>query len=228
MVRQAAEDGSSQRQSERDLSRAIARVGQEGHSGEGVTTSASERSSVCWVSGVLVGGLVVLGTVVAVAVAVSRWVRARNEVCPRRRTGAPGRWLMSPERAARLHRRLRDAVADLRAVVPAPPRRQRPADLTVSEALAADLEGRAVSLDRELLVAARRRRDGRREACAGLAPEVVRLEAMARRLASTEWARRRSGAPVVDHLGEMARRLDALDAAWAELARVEHPERLTG
>jgi hypothetical protein len=149
-----------------------------------------------------------------------RRVRRRNEVVTAHPTRPPLRWLASPEPCARLHRRLRDALRLLRELVPS--KRRRALELAPLETLAAELEAHAVSLDRDLIVASRLRGEPgvalRRAAAA-------RIDEIERAVARVAMAATRSGRPEADPVADTVRdvtaRLDALDAAWAEIDRIE-------
>ena len=151
-------------------------------------------------------GFVVTGAVVAacLAAAVVHTLRVRNRVSPSVRTPAPMGWLWSTSTAARLHRRLRRTVLGTRACLQA-----RAAWPTLGD-LAAEIEGRAVALDRERGAAARRPQPGRRRMLAGLRDEVREVEALDQRLVTMAGTRR-------PDLVAVRERLDALDAALREL-----------
>ena len=108
----------------------------------------AELAVVAIIAGLLIGGTV------GMVLAGCRAVRRRNEVCARHPTRPPLRWLASPERCARLHPRLRDAVVVLRQAVPAKPLRRR-GDLTPLAAVANEIEMHAVALDFDLRLASR-------------------------------------------------------------------------
>ncbi|WP_227982502.1 hypothetical protein [Nocardia spumae] len=104
----------------------------------------------------LLAFLVVTGGVIAVGVVAwnhqRRRITAENQVVPGIATRAPESWARSHDPEARLHRRLRDAVAALRAV---------PAyDTAATVTLRADLEQSAAALDDHLV------------AISGLRPEL--------------------------------------------------------
>src|SRR4051812_22651217 len=116
--------------------------------------------------------LLVVLTVCAIPVIVAaaaalfavRNLRRANRVSPRMPTTGPVTWLLLPDRPARLHRRLRRAVAMVRAAAQldagaGPGRRITPS--AVAE-LGADLEQRACVIDAQLVVAARATGAGRR------------------------------------------------------------------
>ena len=74
-------------------------------------------------------GMMLFATLlVAAAVGLAMWqLHRRNRVSPRTPTAAPITWLASPQRASRLHRRLRAAVATARFRPPGSPKRHQPA-----------------------------------------------------------------------------------------------------
>jgi hypothetical protein len=169
--------------------------------------------TVTWVA------LAVLGFVVL------RWRMGRaNRVSPAVRSPARLAWLWSPGRAARLHRRLRVAVADIH-LAPSPRDRAAPA-LSV-DSLRRDLEYQAVELDQHLIVAAHHPRTYRRGLLSALEAQVVEVERLAVRLSSMA---RPANAPTSgwtgpptspEVLARMSEQLDLLDAAQAELIEIE-------
>ena len=125
---------------------------------------------VTWVA------LAVLGMVVL------RWRLGRaNRVSPAVKSPAPLHWLWHPGRAARLHRRLRAAVAMIH-LSPSPRSREAPS-LSVDE-LRRELEYQAVELDQHLVIAVRHPRSHRRGLLASLDVQVVEVERLAVRLSN--------------------------------------------
>ncbi len=156
-----------------------------------------------------------VGTAIAAVSAVTallawRWLRRRNAVGRHRR--APLVWLWSPSRAGRLHRRL------MRASYAA---HHASRGATSLAAPATALEARAEILDAELVALAASGGLGRRSVYSELYGRVVELERLTGRLASTS---RRLDA-LVPRAAEdpIAERLDALDAALAELSPPRPP-----
>jgi hypothetical protein len=175
------------------------------------------------VLGVL-AGLLLVGSV-ALCWLVWRTLRRRNEVSVTHPTRPPLRWLVWPTACARLHRRLRSSVLVLRAAVPArPPRRfrRRHDDASTLDLLASELEAHAAVVDGELLLVARARGV---EGVAGrhqVTCRVVELERSALRIAAEARGCSRAGSESVDAaLRRISDDLDARDAAWAELSRLE-------
>jgi hypothetical protein len=151
-------------------------------------------------------------------------VRVSNEVSRAYRNHPPARWLASPSVCGRLHRRLRGAVAALRLAVPAPNRRRwRRAEPSTLEVLAREVEVHAAALDRDLMVADRQRGPVAVPARRLLAEQVRSLEVLANRIvAAARTATAAPGSePTAEALRAITERLDALDAAHAELARIE-------
>src|SRR4051794_24489377 len=154
-----------------------------------------------------------------------RWRLARaNRVSPAVKSAAPLHWLGSWNRAARLHRRLRAAVALIH-LSPSPRTRQAPS-LSV-DALRRDLEYQAVELDQHLVVASRHPRSHRRSLLRSLETQVVEVESMAMRLSSmmrplgtpaTGWT---DPSTSVDSLERINEQLDLLDQAQSELEQIE-------
>jgi hypothetical protein len=171
----------------------------------------------------LTASAMVIGCTMAV-----RSVRRANRVVPDRRSAAPTRWLYSWREPARLHRRLRRAVTMARSAV-APlqpqPRRWHQADQGGALAQMADeLAQTAAAIDDQLVWAASLHPGWRRQTLAPLAREVVDVESGAWRLGRLAHAWRtqlhqaaldESASPL-----DLGSRLDAFEAAMAELSRV--------
>jgi hypothetical protein len=160
--------------------------------------------------------------------ALIRWRMARsNRVSPAVRSAAPLRWLWSVTKAARLHRRLRTAVALIHL---APSRRaergERGVSLSVDE-LRRDLEYQAVQLDQHLVVASRHPRSHRRGLLANLEVQVTEVELLSMRLSSMSrpegipssgWQATPAPPEVFERISAQ---LDLLDAAQDELMAIE-------
>jgi hypothetical protein len=173
----------------------------------------------------ILAGFVLVGSV-AFCWLVWRTLRRRNEVSTAHPTRPPLRWLVWPTSCARLHRRLRGAVGALRAAVPLRRARRfrltRREDASALDLLASEVESHAVALDGELLVVARARGTsgaiGRQQA----ARRVAELERSALRIAAEARGCGPAGSESVDDaLRRISQDLDARDAAWAELSRLE-------
>jgi hypothetical protein len=175
--------------------------------------------NVLLVAGVL-AALFVVGVITVTWIVWGR-IRRRNEVSASHPIRPPLRWLASPEPCGRLHRRLRDAVLVLRRAVPAR-RGWRRRDKTAVEALATAVEAHAVSLDLELLIAARTRGHDGVAARTRLAAEIAQLEHAAHRLAALSLrSTSRTSESTEVALGHIAEELDAREAAWTELSAIE-------
>jgi hypothetical protein len=178
---------------------------------------------------VAIVGIVMLVFVLgAAAVAGFGWHRFRqyNEVSVRHPVRPPLRWAASFGVCGRLHRRLRAAVAAVRVAVPAPPRRRRRGQAepdSVWETFAGEIEMHAVALDRDLLFADRLRGPQALVARQAAGRQVRELERLAHRVAAGALAsQQRPGVePAAAMLARISEHLDALDAARAELARLE-------
>jgi hypothetical protein len=133
-------------------------------------------------------------------------LRRRLRIDPKVRSQAPTVWIWSPAPAARLHRRLRAVAATARAI-PA-------ADGSLAQ-IAVDLTGGAVALEPSLIAVARARRTGR-PARRELSAQVSDLEATARRLTALSAQRSDPG-----RAAQLRERVDALEAAHAELAEID-------
>ena len=164
--------------------------------------------------------MTVASLVVAIAIALVAWrLHRRNRVSPRTPTAAPVTWLASPQRASRLHRRLRSAVATARFRPPGTPKRHVPAaDIA---AMVDDLERHACALDEQLVMARYAPPAVRRRLYDTLEAEVRRVEELAGRMASARHAPALSGPDGVTSLERITERLDALDEARREIARLE-------
>jgi hypothetical protein len=164
--------------------------------------------------------LVVFGfasfAVVAGGVTYARWrLRRQLRVRPSTRSAAPTSWLVSTSEPARLHRRLRKAASAARLA-------GTRGDATIA-ALAAEIEDHAVALEAHLVMLSR---TWRREPAARIqvAAQITQVEQLSSRLtASAVEVTRPSalGAGSPDSLADLGDRLDALDAARAELATLE-------
>jgi hypothetical protein len=175
-----------------------------------------------------IAGIVMLVFVlVAATVAGFGWHRIRqyNEVSVRHPIRPPLRWAASFGVCGRLHRRLRAAVSAVRVAVPAPPRRRRrrAEPDSVWETFAGEIEMHAVALDRDLLFADRLRGPQALVARQAAGRQVRELERLAHRVAAAALtSQQRPGVePAAETLARISEHLDALDAARAELARLE-------
>jgi len=154
-----------------------------------------------------------------------RWRLARaNRVSPAVKSPARLLWLWAPTRAARLHRRLRTAVAMIHL---APSRRDRSTPSLSVDDLRRELEYQCVELDQHLVVAASHPRSYRRGLLSAMEPQVVEVERLAVRLSAMS---RPAGTPASgwstpsappEVLERMSQQLDLLDAAQAELVEIE-------
>jgi hypothetical protein len=134
---------------------------------------------------------------------------------PSTRSAVPTSWLASTASAARLHRRLRQAAALARTATLRDP---------ALAPLVADLEDEAIALEPHLLAAAAAGRAGR-DARHALGDQVTAIESVARRLATSPCAALPPGRP--DALVDLTERLDALEAARAEIDLIEARAGLT-
>jgi hypothetical protein len=173
------------------------------------------------VLGVLLGFAALSGLAVLVAMLlVLRSLRHRNRVSPDQRSDAPIVWLSAPSRPARLHRRLRSAVAVARMIAG---RATAGGQLSRTAELAYELEAEAVSIDRHLPIVARLAPRERTLALRRIGEQVNEVERLVSRLSLLE-AENSSPARMRHHgsaMQELARQLDALEAARAELRTIE-------
>ncbi|MDZ7734001.1 MAG: hypothetical protein U5R31_13855 [Acidimicrobiia bacterium] len=146
------------------------------------------------------------------------WLRRQNRVGGRGGPEAPLSWLWSPGTAARLHRRLRAAVATAAAV----PRDPRAPD-TSRGALAGEVEHQARELDAWLLWAARAPVQVRRAHHRAVAAHVGTVESLAVRLSRLEPSPTSTRA--IDETGtrltELADEVARLEAATDEIAHLD-------
>ena len=150
------------------------------------------------------------------ALTYARWrLRKQLRVRPSTRSAAPTSWLVSTSEPARLHRRLRKAATAARLA-------GARGGATIA-ALAAEIEDHAVALETHLVMLSRlwrRERQARRQ----LVAQIAQLEQLTIRLTASavEVNRPRAlGAGSPDALAELTERIDALDAARAELTVLE-------
>jgi hypothetical protein len=166
-------------------------------------------------------GFIVVASAVCWALTI-RSLRRANRVVAGRRTAAPISWLWSWREPARLHRRLRRAVAMARAAVASPlsppTGRRRAAPATMLSTLAAELAEHAVAIDERLVAAGRMR-----SLLPALAQEVHEVERSAARLSSLAgaWRAQVHQAALTEGTGalDFGSRLDAFEAAMAELGQ---------
>ena len=161
----------------------------------------------------------------------------RHRVHPSVRTGAPLTWLVDPRAPARLHRRLarvgttacgvaddQRAAAGARAGSSRPRRRFRRVEPTPLVATAEELTAQAVALDRQLVRASTLAPPARRSVLADLGRAVEEVEQAAARLAliSAEVRAPRALATEDPAVVDLARRVDWLAQAHAELVALDH------
>lgn len=162
-----------------------------------------------------------LATIAVIIAVLSYRLHRRNRVAPDVETLAPLTWLSSPSQAARLHRRLRAAVAPVHV-----PAKRRPAEPDRRTELCRTLVAEAVEIDHHLVLAARQPGPRRREMLRVLEGQVAEVERLALRLGRM----RRILVPGegldphggdVTVLADLRRELDLLDEAHAELLDIE-------
>lgn len=151
---------------------------------------------------------------VAVAVAVARSLAVRNRLVPGHRSPAPLSWLASPATAARLHRRLRTAMAVAHLSMASP----RAGGLGLAE-LVGEVRSRALDLDAQLVLASRAPRPARLRMLRELQSEVLEVEELAVRLVHLSRVPAEAGAE--SGLGAVRQRLELLEEALAELDGVQ-------
>ena len=147
-------------------------------------------------------------------------LRLRNRLHPACPTAAPLTWLVHPGRPARLHRRLRAAVATAGYRSPGRGRHRVPRS-SVEELVLALLQ-EATAIDEQLVLAGRAPVAVRRRIVAVSAPQVAKLEAIAGRLAVLVSASARpGGAPAASAIQALEDRLDAIEVSRQEIADLE-------
>jgi hypothetical protein len=166
--------------------------------------------------------LLILSTLAVGAALVMRSLLRANRVAPGRRSAAPLSWLASPRLAARLHRRLRRAVAASDFAVGT----IAPAAIPLRE-VASELVQRSVSLDDWLVATLGLHPEARRYRLAQLTAEVREIEVSAARLhqLSSDWRRcldQATEATAIP-LPDLRERLDAVEAALLELPGTPSP-----
>lgn len=156
---------------------------------------------------ILVGIIAVVGIGVALAAgAVSKNAKSRNQVVPDMLSSAPSNWHGSHEPEAKLHRRVRDAAAGLRATAASDP--------TMTETMQS-IDREAVRLDQQIVAASRMPERHKEEALTTLEDAVLQFEDM-----TTSLITRSSGVGgenVKSELDALAERLDLVAEARAEL-----------
>ncbi|MEA3019591.1 MAG: hypothetical protein QOI47_1115 [Actinomycetota bacterium] len=147
-------------------------------------------------------------------------LRRRNRVHPQWPTMAPLSWLVHPGTPARLHRRLRHAVATAQYRSPGKGRHRVPGS-SVDE-LIAELLHEAAGVDEQLVLADRAPRAIRKRILGVTIPQVAKLEAIAARLAILVSASARpGGVPAANALLALEDRLDAIEVSRQEIADLE-------
>lgn len=147
-------------------------------------------------------------------------LRRRNRLHPRWPTSAPLSWLVHPCAPARLHRRLRHAVATAHYRAPGRGRHRVPGSSV--EELITELLHEAAAVDEQLVLAGRAPRPVRRRLLAVAEPQVAKLELIAARLAVLVSASARpGGAPAATMILTLEDRLDALEVSRQEIADLE-------
>ncbi len=156
---------------------------------------------------IVIAVVAVVGLGVALAAgAISKNAKNKNQVVPGLLTPAPDNWFGSHEPEAKLHRRVRDAAAGLRATAASDPTM---ADTTAS------IDREAARLDEQIVAASRMPERHKAEALESLEGAVKQFEDMTAGLIT-----RTSGigaTNVTSELDALAERLDLVAEARAEL-----------
>lgn len=173
-------------------------------------------------------GAVIVTLCIAVLLVLHR-LRRRNRVRPAQADDIPLLWLVSPQSAARLHRRLVAAtraaqlVADRHRPAGRRGKRGRREDPPTIVVLCEQLEVQAAMIDTHLAFAVRLASRPRRQVLASLAPGVAEIERTASRIAvmSAEMRAPTVLAEHTDGIAELSNRMDALESATASLRELE-------
>lgn len=170
-----------------------------------------------WLTFFVVLCLLICGTLVAMVIGFFHLLSVRNRVVPGRSSAAPLSWLVSPEGAARLHRRLQRAMA----MAPAAVRGRSVDDLGLGDILS-QLQERACELDEQLVIAGKAPRRDRHRMLRELHSEISELEVLVQRTVrmGRAW---NGGAPSERGLAAVRERLELLESALRELDGVEMP-----
>lgn len=168
-----------------------------------------------WLLFLVVACLVVCGGSVAVVLGILHVLAVRNRVVPGQRSPAPLTWLVSPDGAARLHRRLRNAMAAAGAVAGVP----ADDDLGLHGVIT-ELQTRALQLDHQLVLASRCPRAARRRMLRELHSEISEVENLVQRTVrmSRAWT---GSTPSERGLGPVRERLELLESALRELDGID-------
>jgi hypothetical protein len=143
-----------------------------------------------------------------------------NRVSPSVHSNVPLHWRGSYRAAPRMHRHLQRAVAGARACP------QPGDDLGLSD-LVSEIERAACAIDDQLAIAGRMPNPSRRRLLRELRAEIAELDRMAERVVRLR--RAWSGAvPSARSLAPVAERIDALEAALHDLARLDRVSGLGG
>lgn len=168
-----------------------------------------------WLTFLVILCLVVCGTFAAIVIGLLHLLSVRNRVVPGRRCAAPLTWLVSPEGAARLHRRLQRAMT----MAPVALRGRSGDDLGLGDILS-QLQERACELDEQLVIAGNAPRRHRHRMLRELHSEVSELELLVQRTVrmGRAW---NGGDPSERGLSAVRERLELLESALRELDGVE-------
>lgn len=177
---------------------------------------------------VLLAFLITWVLLMVVAIGVFWWqLDRRNRVSVHHPTTAPLTWLGWPTKAARMHRRLRNAVAPIDPPAPKGRRRSRRPPQGSADALRRELVLQAVELDRHVVFASRQPRYLRAQMLHALDAQIREIEQLSLRVGALV---RAPGAPASgwdlkptpqQALADIAERVAHLEHAHAELAHIE-------
>ena len=162
---------------------------------------------------------IVMAGCAGLAYAVLRLLGVRNRVVAGQRSPAPLSWIASPDGAARLHRRLQRAMAMAQVAM-----HGRSSDELGLHEIVVELQGRALELDQQLVIASRAPRVARRRMLRELHSEIAEVELLVQRTVrmGRAWV---GSAPSERGLTAVRERLELLEVSLRELDGLEMPSR---
>ena len=164
-------------------------------------------------------GMALVVLCVGMAAVAYRRLERGNRVSPSVHSNVPLHWRSSYRAAPRMHRHLQRTVVGVRSCSPAD-------DLGLAD-LVAEIERAACAVDDQLAIAGRMPQPSRRRLLRELKAEIAELDRMAERVVRLR--RAWSGAvPSARSLAPVAERIDALEAALHDLARLDRVSGLDG
>ncbi len=178
-------------------------------------TLGSIFDMVEWLVLMIVFCLVCVGACAGVLYGLLHLLSVRNRVVLGRRSPAPLAWIVSPDGAARLHRRLQRAMA----MAPAALHGRQSDDLGLG-GIIVELQDRAFELDSQLVIASQAPRAARRRMLRELHSEIAEVELLVQRTVrmGRAWI---GSAPSERGLAAVRERLELLETSLRELDGVD-------